>query len=204
VEIYLNGVLACKASGYLVRYQVIPMTPEGARALALGKNSLAVHCRQTTGGQCIDVGIVDMQKRPASPRSQDKTAAFSLKGTQTLEPRSLRKWSDAYKNLANRNFADWVNIQSAPPMLPPNSAGAAKSRLIAMLEEGHRGVKLSAEEVDTIACWIDLLVPYCGDYIEAMDERQIPKYQRFLEKRSRWEEQEKKNIEEFVRSREGQ
>jgi len=62
-------------------------------------------------------------------------------------------------------------------------------------------VKLSPEELDTIACWVDLLVPYCGDYTEAMDEKQIPKYQHFLEKRRRWEEQEARNIAEYLQSR---
>jgi hypothetical protein len=28
-------------------------------------------------------------------------------------------------------------------------------------------VELSPEELDRIACWIDLLVPYCGDYVES-------------------------------------
>ena len=52
-------------------------------------------------------------------------------------------------------------------MLPPYSAGAAKSRLMTLLEQGHGDVKLSREEIDKIACWIDLLVPFCGDYLEA-------------------------------------
>jgi hypothetical protein len=58
VEIYVNGVLAAKASRYTNRYEELPLTPAGRAALKPGKNVLAVHCRQTTGGQYIDVGIV--------------------------------------------------------------------------------------------------------------------------------------------------
>jgi hypothetical protein len=58
VEIYLNGVLAARAEGYTTGYEVLPMNAAGRSALHAGDNVLAVHCRQTTGGQFIDVGIV--------------------------------------------------------------------------------------------------------------------------------------------------
>jgi hypothetical protein len=60
VDIYINGVLAGKAGGFATEYQDLPMTPEGQAALKAGKNVMAVHCHQTTGGQFIDVGIVDV------------------------------------------------------------------------------------------------------------------------------------------------
>ena len=58
VEIYLNGVLAATATGYVGEYVTIPMNEAGRAALKPGRNVLAVHCRQTRGGQFIDVGIV--------------------------------------------------------------------------------------------------------------------------------------------------
>ncbi len=60
VEIYLNGVLAGKATGFTVGYEEMALTPEGRQALRPGKNVLAVHCKQTQGGQYIDVGIVEV------------------------------------------------------------------------------------------------------------------------------------------------
>ena len=36
-----------------------------------------------------------------------------------------------------------------------------------MLERRHNKVALSRADLDRIACWIDLLVPFCGDYLEA-------------------------------------
>jgi hypothetical protein len=59
-EIYVNGVLAGKFSGFTAEYGEAPLTPEGAAAIQPGKNTIAVHCCQTRGGQFIDVGLVDV------------------------------------------------------------------------------------------------------------------------------------------------
>jgi hypothetical protein len=56
-EVYLNGRKVASLTGYLTGYQELPV-PEGA--VQAGKNQLAVHCKQTTGGQYIDVGIVGL------------------------------------------------------------------------------------------------------------------------------------------------
>jgi hypothetical protein len=62
-EIYVNGVLAGKFPGFTSEYVAAPLTPEGKAALKPGKGVLAVHCRQTGGGQFIDVGIVEIQEQ---------------------------------------------------------------------------------------------------------------------------------------------
>ena len=60
---------------------------------------------------------------------------------------------------------------------------------MAILRKGHEGVHLSPEEMDKIACWIDLLVPYCGDYLEAnaWSSQEKAMYARALAKRRRME-----------------
>ena len=60
-EVYINGVLALKTSGYINNYDSFPLTPAGKAALKPGKNVIAVHCHQTVGGQYIDFGLVDVQ-----------------------------------------------------------------------------------------------------------------------------------------------
>lgn len=58
VEIYVNGVLAASAKGYVSDYVNLPMNAAGRAAIKPGKNLTAVHCHQTIGGQYIDVGII--------------------------------------------------------------------------------------------------------------------------------------------------
>ncbi len=59
-EVYVNGVLALRVPGYATGYEALPMTKAGRDALKPGKNTVAVHCHQTKGGQYIDVGIVEV------------------------------------------------------------------------------------------------------------------------------------------------
>lgn len=60
-QIYVNGVFAARAAGFVTGYETLPIKPEALALLKPGSTiTLAVHCRQTTGGQGIDVGIADV------------------------------------------------------------------------------------------------------------------------------------------------
>jgi hypothetical protein len=61
VSIFINGVEAASVPGHSTGYVVIPVSEEGARALASGPNVIAVRCQQTKGAQAIDVGMVRVQ-----------------------------------------------------------------------------------------------------------------------------------------------
>jgi len=61
-EIYINGVLAARPSGFSTDYETLPITPAARAALHPGKNVMAVHCHQTGGGQYIDVGIAEVRE----------------------------------------------------------------------------------------------------------------------------------------------
>jgi hypothetical protein len=63
-EIYINGVLAAKVEGYVVDYFELPISAAAKAALKAGKNTIAVRCHQTGGGQYIDVGVVDVVEKP--------------------------------------------------------------------------------------------------------------------------------------------
>ncbi len=212
VEVYINGVQATCAKGYVTNFKTAPISRNVASTLKAGRNVIAVHCRQTGGGQFIDVAIYDTAplKKPETSVAKAKTKkAFSLLGRQTVDGRAKRRWSDSYLALTKRGrinkLVNWVSAQSTPSMIPPYHAGAARSGLIKMLEKGHNDVKLSQEEMDKIACWIDLLIPYCGDYYEAnaWNSGEMRKYNRYQAKREKMEAVERKNIESFLKGTEG-
>lgn len=93
-----------------------------------------------------------------------------------------RTFAESYIRLTQRGnnkneYTHWPGIQDRPSILPPYYLGAANSRLIEMFrgkdgvpggqDEAHRNVNIDEKSLRTLAMWIDLLVPYCGDYLEA-------------------------------------
>jgi hypothetical protein len=64
-EIYLNGTLLRSLKGHTRHYGPRLLDANARRLLQNGENTLAVHCRQTSGGQYIDVGLVEMADQTA-------------------------------------------------------------------------------------------------------------------------------------------
>ena len=50
-----------EVSGYVTDYEAVRIKTKAREMLKPGKHVLAVHCKQTTGGQYIDVGLVDVR-----------------------------------------------------------------------------------------------------------------------------------------------
>ncbi len=59
-DVFINGVLAVRVKGYTTAYEVFPLLPAGQAAIKPGRNLVAIHCHQTTGGQYIDAGFVEV------------------------------------------------------------------------------------------------------------------------------------------------
>jgi hypothetical protein len=63
VEVYVEGVLAAREAGYVNSYEVVEIRPAARKLLQSGaKVTLAVHCHQTTSGQGVDVGVVNVKE----------------------------------------------------------------------------------------------------------------------------------------------
>jgi len=133
--------------------------------------------------------------------SADKT--FSLTRKEMQDP-AKRSWTESYFSLLQLKhdqkgkarstpFIHWLSPQGGPTMRKPASFGAMASPMIEMLKSGHpdkqgkKRAELSRQEIETIACWIDLAVPFCGDYWEAnrWSEEDKAWYQQQEDKRKR-------------------
>ena len=108
-------------------------------------------------------------------RAGGKSGKVPLTAEPVHDPRAKRNWSRAYVTLTrakdsrgkSNEIVNWISNSSEPCMIPPRYGGSTRSKLIAMHEKGHQKVKLSRQELDKLAAWIDLVVPFCGDYVEA-------------------------------------
>jgi putative heme-binding domain-containing protein len=56
-EVYLNGEQIAKEARWTAGYVEIPLNSRASRALKPGRNVIAIHCHQTSGGQYIDAGL---------------------------------------------------------------------------------------------------------------------------------------------------
>lgn len=146
-------------------------------------------------------------------------AKMSHKGAlKVIDTQSKRKYSDAYINLtharritewnnslqgdASNTEANWVHGMGEPTLLKPYSAGAATSNLIKRLKTGHGANKLTPKEIEHIALWIDLLVPFISEYRQAGNwtEKEMEYYNYYETKRDKYTEIDRKNIEEYIKS----
>ena len=144
----------------------------------------------------------------------------TLRPHDTLEQ---RRWSEAYLNLTHaqkkelpdprtgkvhyffhgdpqHDVTNWIDKMSRPTEVPPYSAGAATSRLMHMLEQGHGGVNVTEEERHKFAAWLDLLVPFIGEYREANDwsDEDLAFYDYFETKRHKHQLEEKNEIRKWL------
>ena len=143
--------------------------------------------------------------------SGDSDTPYDLTGRLAVVEKTKRQFSKSYLALThtkgsngdpNHALVNWIDSMSEPTMLPPYHRGAATSRLMELLETGHEDVSLASDELDRIACWIDLLVPYCGDYTEAnaWSPAELAFYEKFAAKRQRLELLEQGNIQALIAS----
>ena len=154
----------------------------------------------------------------------EKTNNYNLAATPVEEDgRAKRKWSPSYITLtqasliknANKpnektywqgnpdgKWVKWIDKMSEPTVLPPYSSGSTQSPLLAFLRKGHYDVALTPIEFSKLSAWIDLLVPYCGDYYEANSWNDVEKayYQYYEDKRRLNKDFEDQEIAQHVAS----
>lgn len=147
-----------------------------------GAFSFPRHVQPILDRRCI--GCHD-GSRPEPPLNKlggapEKATCFDLRGVPGNLPSSddnaHRAYTRGYLNLSCYGFCnDMVNFSHGCDQVPfqqPFAFGASRSRYWQMLAKGHPDangrprVKLTDDELKTLAIWIDLGVPFVGGYCE--------------------------------------
>lgn len=95
VEVYLNGTLVYQAKGYLREYEQVALDGAAREALRVGANVLAVHCRQTGGGQYIDVGVA------SAAGVADVASLLRRHGPTVLTAEQMRRHDELTRRLSD-------------------------------------------------------------------------------------------------------
>jgi len=94
-------------------------------------------------------------------------AGINLSATPTSH------FSRSYETFMSKGLVNTIREWSGPghngcmdhaPAVPPYTYGSHKSKLIAHLRKGHKGVKLARDEFIKLVTWIDANGPYYGSY----------------------------------------
>jgi hypothetical protein len=124
-EVYINGIYAGKTRQFVTEYVHVPLFDAALNAIRPNaNNTIAVHCKQTSGGQKIDVGI-------------------DLVGTLTLAPVAAKAEDPAsetfvlYPNPADKQ----LNIRSAQPV-------SGIIRILNMAGKQVMMIKASSQTID--------------------------------------------------------
>jgi len=124
-----------------------------------------------------------------------------FRGTVVADTHAKRNWTQSYLTLThatpdmknpdrrfrgdpNHKMLNWVSAASAPPIQKPLTVGANTSGLFKHLDSGHCKT-IKPEEIAMLATWVDLAVPFCGDYVEAntWDDTEMKKHLQYKAKR---------------------
>lgn len=109
-EVYINGKQVAALKQFTTEYIVVPLEDDKAKPLRVGKNLMAVHCKQVTGGQFIDVHVVDADNVPTLPKPKRSTKPFASKLTtrwgESVTPENA--WNEYPRPLLRRE--NWTNL----------------------------------------------------------------------------------------------
>ncbi|HPA17839.1 MAG TPA: hypothetical protein PLU30_08820 [Verrucomicrobiae bacterium] len=141
------------------------------------------HCVSCHNASRIGESKISLTGEVARPES------VRLIGAGQVDPK--RAYTQSYVTITtsgnpdNNPWMTWLKPRSRAVILPPYHTGASRSRIMDYLEPAHYGVKVGESEKRTFACWLDLLIPFCGSYAQhnTWTDAEKAEYGYFQEKR---------------------
>ena len=164
----------------------------------LDRNCITCH-----DGKDIKSKSEDVQKSIAKLLNSSTSQLLNLLGTAVPDLHAKRNWTQSYLSLThakpdmkdpdrrfrgdpNHKTLNWVSAASAPPIQKPLTVGSNTSAIFKRLDDKHCET-IKPEEIAVLAAWVDLAVPFCGDYVEAntWNDEEMAKHERYKAKRDR-------------------
>jgi hypothetical protein len=141
------------------------------------------HCVSCHNESQIGKSKISLTGEVARPES------ITLIGAGHVDPK--RAYTQSYVTITTSGDPDknpwmtWLKPRSRAVMLPPYHTGACQSKIMDFFEPAHYGVQVSENEKRAFACWLDLLIPFCGSYTQhnTWTDAEKAEYSYFQEKR---------------------
>lgn len=157
------------------------------------------HCVSCHNAAQIEKSKISLTGEVARPES------VKLIGAGQVDPK--RAYTQSYVTITTSGNPDknpwmtWLKPRSRAVMLPPYHTGASKSKIMDYLEPTHYNVKVSENEKRTFACWLDLLIPFCGSYTQhnTWTDAEKAEYRYFQEKRRAYAAAELESLREALK-----
>ena len=112
--VYLNGVEIYRAKGHVTNYTYVSLGKEALDALQTGKNVLAIHCRNSGGGQYVDAGL-----RTVTSDSRKLEDIVRVNGNKKLITQIKEHFGkDLYQSYLDKKkaIADWNRRKAGEPL----------------------------------------------------------------------------------------
>ena len=122
VEVYLNGESIFEAKGYLTDYRRVPLDAQALRLLKVGDNVLAVHCRQTGGGQYIDAGLVEVRGKT------DVADLIRRRGAEVWDAARTQRYAELVQQMDESRKAKPAELGTE--IMCVSEAGAAETHVL--------------------------------------------------------------------------
>ena len=129
VEVYLNGHRIYVATGYTRDYETVKLGRAALDAFQTGRNVLAIHCRQTAGGQFIDASL-----RTGTTRN-DSIAELIRRGGKKLE-------RDLQEGTGRNIVKEWRDTQAKIVAIRKELPGTPINAVTEVAEPGPMHVHL--------------------------------------------------------------